>query len=108
VEAMHEGYPDAKTKIVAEQSDKQMRSQERQSEMDREHQLLADERRSEQSSDLQDETFTQGLRTQQYEQAHDLKVEKMRAASQAKAAKAAAKNKPAAKPAAKKPAAKKK
>lgn len=105
VEAMHDGFPDAKTKIQVEQTERQMRMQERQSDMDREHQLLMEERKHEQQSSLQDEMFTQGVRTQQMEHQQQMRLEKQKAANQAKVAKAAAKARPAA---AKKPAAKKK
>lgn len=96
VEAMHEGFPDAKTKVQVEQSDRQMRMQERESEMAREHQILIDERKAEQQSDLQDEMFNQSVRTKQLEHQNDMKMERQKAANQAKIAKAAAKARPSA------------
>lgn len=67
VAAMHEGYPDATSRLLDEQSLRGVDSSESQAEMDRQHQILIDQRRSDQQSDLQTQMFTQGKRTMQYQ-----------------------------------------
>lgn len=67
VEAMHEGYPDATSRLVDQQSKRKESLQESQAEMDRQHQSLIDQRRLDQQMNLQEQMFKQGLQTQQYE-----------------------------------------
>lgn len=67
VEAMHEGYGDANQRTADVKSIREQRMAERQAEMEREHKLLADKRKADQASDLQEEAFDQGLTTIQWE-----------------------------------------
>lgn len=107
VEAMHEGYPDATSRLVDQQSRRQMAMTESQAEMDRAHQNLIDQRRLDQQFDIQDQMFKQGLQTQRFEHEQAEHMSKVDADNKIRVEKAKPKPKPAAKPAAKTPAKKK-
>lgn len=74
VAAMHEGYPNATAKLTDQQSQRQLNSGQSQAEMDRQHQVLIDQRRSDQQSELQDQMFQQSQQTARLE--NQLAIEK--------------------------------
>ena len=67
VEAMHEGFGDANQRTADAKSRRQERMMQREAEMNRDHQLLADQRKAQQQLDAQEEAFDQGLTTIQWE-----------------------------------------
>jgi hypothetical protein len=73
---MHEGFPNAAARMQDQRSDRQMRSTEAEADMQREHQVLIDRRKAEQSSTLQEEAFDQGLTTIQWQAEQDAKAAK--------------------------------
>jgi len=112
VAAMHEGYPDATSKLLDEQSQRSLNAQDAQAEMDRQHQALIDQRRAEQQSDLQTQMFKQGKVTQQFEFEQEQRMANLNSKNKIKEQKAAPKQaapKPGVKPvaAARKPVPKK-
>ncbi len=104
VEAKFQGYPDKATQLRDQQSKRQLNSLESEAEMNRQHQNLIDQRRLDQQFDLQDQMFSQGKQTAQFEHQQAKEMEKLKSNLKIKEAKAAPKPKPATKPAAKKPA----
>lgn len=102
VEAMHEGYPDATSRLVDQQSQRQQNATAAQAEMDRQHQALMEQRRLDQQFDLQDEMFKQGVQTQRFEHAQAKLMSKVDADNKIRVEKAKPKPKPAAKSVAKK------
>jgi hypothetical protein len=107
VEAMHEGYPDASSRLMDKTNRRKESLQEMQSEADREHQRLIQERQNDQQFGLQDQMFMQTKRTAQFEHKNTKEIEKLKSDLKIEQLKAAPKPKPAAKtptkPAAKKP-----
>lgn len=76
VEAMHQGFPNAAARMQDQRSDRQMAMAESEAEMQRQHQILIDQRKAAQSSNLQEEAFDQGLTTIQWQAEQDAKAAK--------------------------------
>ncbi|MFM7009105.1 MAG: DUF4055 domain-containing protein [Betaproteobacteria bacterium] len=104
VAAMHEGYPDAASKLLDGTNRRKESLDAMQSDADRAHAKLIEQRRQDQQFNLQDEMFKQNTRTSQFEAQQAKELETLKAELKAKLPPAQAPVKPKAsgKPAAKK------
>lgn len=104
VAAMHEGYPDAASKLLDNTNRRKESLDSLQSEADRAHAQLIEQRRQDQQFNLQDEMFKQNTRTSQFEAQQAKELETLKAELKAKLppAQAPVKVKAPRKPAAKK------